>query len=705
MDKEDKRIKEKLLELFPNGITKNLTDVSFYQEINNIRKKKEMKLKEYIEKELGLIYHHKPKKYSIESLVENLLEAYPNKHIDSISRIHKEHQALYLSLMEFCTENNKYNTEYLIELGFEIENFSTINEDSEENNSKVSKSIIDTYTLKEIVENYDCNQSQIAEILGFSRQNFLQRLKTKKLNKPFWHKYEFDEEEVEFIVNAITLREVSVENKAKNMIVKIFFSKENKGDISILLKNKDVFKCKFHFKDIINDKLNEYGYYSFYGQDFMILKEIHNITNGKSEIVNTQITDTKLYPKLKKRAKELGLTLDKYLSSLNIEFIKKNKNFKYDIQTIINILSEYADENNIVYISSEDKIYHTITSLPKRKGYKNYADMLISLGFKYKRAPKRKEDIQKRNINIIKERYIVHDNKIYINSSDRFYNKVYTYCNKNKIKLDDYLEILGYERIKKTKDLPSWYTPYDWKIEEHKKLKELNTEEKVNSLLEDIADDDDNIYLDTNSQTYFYLAKICNIRGITINKLLEDNGYTRIYKYEKYKDEDSNDNTSEDKNENSILWEKEYIQKCLKELENIQTNKENNKITLEKRARNKAIVYKLKQLYHYKCQVCSDNYDEFKTPIIEKDDGTYYVEMHHIQGLSEETNLENEDINLDNYKNGIVVCCYHHKYIHYHLGGFKELVKDKNDTLYLRSKHGELLKVYTNHHLDTNTII
>jgi len=79
--------------------------------------------------------------------------------------------------------------------------------------------------------------------------------------------------------------------------------------------------------------------------------------------------------------------------------------------------------------------------------------------------------------------------------------------------------------------------------------------------------------------------------------------------------------------------------------------------------------------------------------------------MHHIQGLSEETNLENEDINLDNYKNGIVVCCYHHKYIHYHLGGFKELVKDKNDTLYLRSKHGELLKVYTNHHLDTNTII
>lgn len=271
--------------------------------------------------------------------------------------------------------------------------------------------------------------------------------------------------------------------------------------------------------------------------------------------------------------------------------------------------------------------------------------------------------------------------------------------------LDDYINSLGFERIKTPKELPKEYEPFDWKTEEKERLKITYTNEKIVELIDSIANEENEIYLDTNSQVYFHLVKICNIWDIKIGTLLETYGYKRIYKYKRFNKYDIEKLDKQDQNIDEPETEKNYIKKLLEELELIQDEKKHIVIESEKRSRNRTLVEKLKRLYHYKCQLCSNNENEFKTPIIEKDDGTYYVEVHHIEELSLESKYQDDDINLDTYKNAIVLCCYHHKYVHYYIGGFKKLVRDKENNHYLQSKHGELLKIHTNHHLSSNVIL
>lgn len=110
----------------------------------------------------------------------------------------------------------------------------------------------------------------------------------------------------------------------------------------------------------------------------------------------------------------------------------------------------------------------------------------------------------------------------------------------------------------------------------------------------------------------------------------------------------------------------------LEELKNIQTDltKETSKVSRYKRSGE--LVEKLKALYDYQCQLCSTT---FSVPSIPMLNGHNYVEVHHIKGFNETANTvganqENADFIIDNYKNTITVCPYHHKLLHKHKNQF-----------------------------------
>lgn len=132
--------------------------------------------------------------------------------------------------------------------------------------------------------------------------------------------------------------------------------------------------------------------------------------------------------------------------------------------------------------------------------------------------------------------------------------------------------------------------------------------------------------------------------------------------------------------------------------------KELDKILSENKSleRNQKLVHYLKDDYGYKCQLCSDIDNMIQIPDIIDENGKRYIEVHHIIPLSkakESLDVETERVLLDNLDNLIVVCCFHHKYLHYHEGGFEELLYDEEDELHFKSKQGTVLKVVHDKHL------
>ena len=196
---------------------------------------------------------------------------------------------------------------------------------------------------------------------------------------------------------------------------------------------------------------------------------------------------------------------------------------------------------------------------------------------------------------------------------------------------------------------------------------------------------------DEHQLLYLAMHDYCDANNIDTVTYLTSIGFI-------IKNIDSETGTRINNRSNSIMNEDDsFIKKCLKELENIQSSGNNKDISItEKKKRNKKLVVKLKQLYKYTCQLCSNDNTGFQSPVIKRDNDNPYVEMHHIQGLANEID---ESMDLDTYRNAIILCAHHHKYVHYHLGGFKELVRDSDNNLCLKSVHGVLLKININHHL------
>jgi hypothetical protein len=87
--------------------------------------------------------------------------------------------------------------------------------------------------------------------------------------------------------------------------------------------------------------------------------------------------------------------------------------------------------------------------------------------------------------------------------------------------------------------------------------------------------------------------------------------------------------------------------------------------------RSRQLAEELKRLYEFHCQLCDGTIER-----IPMGGDRYYVEVYHMLGLSEAEvsgeapTQEGCNLNLDSYKNVIVVCPHHHMMLHHGHGGF-----------------------------------
>ncbi|WP_458354477.1 hypothetical protein [Peribacillus frigoritolerans] len=270
--------------------------------------------------------------------------------------------------------------------------------------------------------------------------------------------------------------------------------------------------------------------------------------------------------------------------------------------------------------------------------------------------------------------YVVEKNYVHLLHNDEHYYRFTNRAHRANMSLDKFFEFFGYIKVDSRLN-----TSYESKIEEYK--------QEIRRYL--IEGSEKKVLLKSDSGLYRRLYPFAKRRGITLEELLQDLGFERVFSIE------SNVTFFNSYETNSINF-KDII---LAELENIQGNMERESSASEKIKRNKQLVRKLKELYSHRCQLCGK---ENAIPQIQKEDGTYYVEVHHIKALSTAglsgSNEHVFDDRLDHYSNAVVVCPFHHKVLHYHDGGFERIVQQESDLFFI-SKKETLLKIEINFHL------
>jgi len=136
----------------------------------------------------------------------------------------------------------------------------------------------------------------------------------------------------------------------------------------------------------------------------------------------------------------------------------------------------------------------------------------------------------------------------------------------------------------------------------------------------------------------------------------------------------------------------------LRELGKITTELAKETVQVNRYKRSGELVYRLKQLYEYQCQLCSPR--SINIPHIPMKNGKNYVEVHHIRGFNEVTDMgidqETGDYLIDDLKNAITVCVYHHKLLHKHKNEFSY---DSNEKSFISSDKKVKIPLALNKHL------
>jgi|LSQX01.3.fsa_nt_gb hypothetical protein len=248
------------------------------------------------------------------------------------------------------------------------------------------------------------------------------------------------------------------------------------------------------------------------------------------------------------------------------------------------------------------------------------------------------------------------------------YHSIANRASRENMSLDVFFEFFGF-----FKDDDRLKTTYSLKMEEFK--------EEISEHL--IDDDGDKVFIKTDSPLYKKLYPFAKRRNLTIDGLLNNLGFKRVF-----------DENTEFEAFNREKNEKSKVEKIITELKGLAGTLDKVKTENETKKRNVKIVERLKELYKCRCQLCSEK--GLNLPPIEKNDGTYYVEVHHIKPIAE-SDAESDEL-IDVYTNAIVVCPYHHKVLHYHQGGYKILI-EKDRQLFFVSERGSRICVEENHHL------
>lgn len=272
------------------------------------------------------------------------------------------------------------------------------------------------------------------------------------------------------------------------------------------------------------------------------------------------------------------------------------------------------------------------------------------------------------------KKYVTKDNFVLFPHTSKDYAKLVNRASRANMNIDEFFEFFGY--IKVDSRMESSYS---------NKIKQYVEEIKLFA-----TGEGNQVYIKAHTNLYRRLYCFSKRRGISIDSLLMELGFERVYNSH---DTIELENFNRDFDENNT-----NIKNLIAELETIQGDLERIVTIGERIKRSTALKNKLKVLYRCKCQLCSE---EVGLPLIEKLDGSYYIEVHHITSLSAINDtgiLEVDEETLDTFRNAIVVCPFHHKFLHYHHGGFVKLIR-REDGIYFVSRKGTTIKVQLNFHL------
>lgn len=263
------------------------------------------------------------------------------------------------------------------------------------------------------------------------------------------------------------------------------------------------------------------------------------------------------------------------------------------------------------------------------------------------------------------------DSKVYISSNpENHWIRNYA-SRETNLNLKALIEFYGYE--KGERDFESEFK--ETKTKYRNKLKKYL-----------IEGSDRFIYLSSYTAEYRNIYSLCLQKKIDFDDFLLEIGYERTNKGKR-------DYYSEELFKSETYYRNKVTDLANKIKKSLQEDKKRERVEYDRRKRNRKYVKELKDLYGNRCQLCHDD----SIPQIVKSDGIKYVEVHHIKPLREEE--YDEEINLDTIDNMIVVCPHHHKVLHYHYGGYKNLTY-KNEHLTFENESDTDLKVYLNYHLE-----
>lgn len=589
---------------------------------------------------------------------------YPDK---IINRMHELDPSLYVNVFNKLRKIRELNSEEYAEfLGFGWKTKVDLRRENEKVTNDDDK-IVGTYysgkydlnVLRKLYTEFNVKETTIANLLNIKRQYISVLIKDKKESSLSlsWVSDEINALEIEILNLMIEDMELTYDDEE----ITVLILKNKNMENAIFIKNPDRIKFIENVPEPFLSKFKVIGFDKYNETDIKIIKKFINEGHNKGDFIKVSGKEINVPPKMRIR---------EYIEFLGFNYISTNSRTDKEL---LDILMKYKCGENEICFNTQCPEYHLVSVALNRRNtnleefvkvnnYKIVSDLDRSInairGYT--------EELNKRKIGI--------GNKVYLYSYDPLYSKLQSYVQNKGKSLDEFIAELNFERVL---EVPEGCIKYDWTCEVDQHISD-DVKVKILKTLNPFIVGDNFLYLPADSPEYAKLYDYFAKKALKLDDILKSWGIKKI----------------------SLASAKEFksIKKKLKEIENIQGNGDFILTTVEKLHRNNNLVKELKILYKYRCQICGE---EFTDLLIDMGKGIYYVEGHHIKLLSTVKGItEEEEIKeIDSYKNVIIVCPYHHKYLHYHHGGFYHIFRDENNKLYFKNEIGETLEIKLNYHL------
>lgn len=607
-------------------------------------------------------------------IINSLKKQYPD---NVISHLNKVNPKLYSKVRKIAKELGLSPSEYCKQLGFEVIN-----------GRQTTRAVAsyDIQTMRKLLDEFDINEARLAAILNCSRQNINDKLKRNSSNADGTWLMLLDSNEESQICNQIQeMKDTEIGDKFS---FSLLTSRENPYKKALIFREGTTVKVAFELPATIENALQTNNLDIFTAKELQIVDMLESIwiaqgsqkSNGQKRIY----LDANQKIKIKSLAANHNMEFADYLDLQGFSYIDKRSVSDEDI---LEKISKYADKDRKIHLNSTDDDYFFFTSRASRT-HQNIYQFFQSYGCHYERGHDVGDTFEKHR-QIIEQRYKVDSNRIYISSYDPYYGTLSSFAVKNNLSLDKLIASFGFERIAHKKDLPTSYVPFDYTLELNKS--DRLDEQNIAAALASICNENGEVYLDVTSYLYYILFLKAKAENTNITSIVQTFGYTRVFDRSRVENTVTQSDKADDFMRDAIH---RFIVNKIRELKALESKYKVNISLQEGISRNKQLVIKMKELYQCKCQLCDP---ENPIPLICKDDGELYAEVHHITSIHEAQS--DEDINyIDTYKNTLVLCPYHHKFVHLHHGGFKHLVLE-DDIFYLENDRGERAQIFINYHL------